>query len=668
LHTTTEFHRRQVLGWLGWSVLLAVAWLAYSPGLSGGFLFDDFVNLTALGASGAVDDAQTFWRYITSGNADPTGRPLALLSFLLDARDWPADPAPFLRTNLLLHLINGSLLFALLRMLGRQLNPDDARNDATALLGAGLWLLHPLFVSTTLYVVQREAMLPASLILLGLLAFSRGRIRFARTQGADGLAWMIAGLVLGTALATLCKANGILLPLLAWVLEATIFQAGQDTINEPRARKRLGRFKAALLILPNLALLLYLGRFLLQWSAPLSMRPWTIGQRALTEARVLLDYLNLLAVPRSVSTGLYNDDYLVSQNLWSPAGTLPALLLLLCLIGIGIYWRRRAPTLSAAVLFYFGGHVLESTVIPLELYFEHRNYLPALLLFWPLSRALIYANRPRVFRIAVAVGLLALCAVTTYQRAWIWGHPEQLAKLWASRRPDSSRAQTTAAASDIGRGEPERALARLLPLWRQHPNDLQLALNYINAACATQGLTPEDTTQLAATLRHVETGTLLARQWLEDALYTASANRCQGLTLTTVEMWLDAAQENPAINTPSAREKSMAALAGLLALEKNEPDKALDYFNRSLAANVSPEVAAGQTAVLAASGHYRHALTHLDNYEKMPKPNRDLVYKMSYLHERVLDWQGYWPRELAILRSKLELEIAAENHAAERTP
>ena len=96
--------------WAGLAGLLLVAWLAYSPGLSGGFLFDDFVNLNAIGATGPVDDWPTFWRYVTSGSADPTGRPLAMLSFLLEARDWPADPHPFLRDNLILHLLNGLLL------------------------------------------------------------------------------------------------------------------------------------------------------------------------------------------------------------------------------------------------------------------------------------------------------------------------------------------------------------------------------------------------------------------------------------------------------------------------------------------------------------------------------------------------------------------------------
>ena len=101
--------------------LLALAWWAYHPGLSGDFLFDDFANLPTIGATGPIDHWATFWRYITSGDADPTGRPLTLLTFLMDARNWPANPYPFKLTNLLLHLINGALLAWVLGWLGRVL-------------------------------------------------------------------------------------------------------------------------------------------------------------------------------------------------------------------------------------------------------------------------------------------------------------------------------------------------------------------------------------------------------------------------------------------------------------------------------------------------------------------------------------------------------------------
>jgi hypothetical protein len=32
---------------------------------------------------------------------------------------------------------------------------------------------------------------------------------------------------------------------------------------------------------------------------------------------------------------------------------------------------------------------------------------------------------------------------------------------------------------------------------------------------------------------------------------------------------------------------------------------------------------------------------------------------MPQLHAKVLQWQGYWPREMAALRQKLEAEISA---------
>src|SRR3546814_817596 len=157
--------------------ITALAVAAYWPGLHGSFLFDDFGNLPAIGATGPIDDWSTFWRYITSGIADPIGRPLTLLTFLIDARDWPADPFPFKRTNLILHLINGGMIYALLTRLGRLLDYDKRRSQTAALMGSAIWMLHPLLVSTTLYIVPREAMLPPTCTIAGLLVWFHGRDR-----------------------------------------------------------------------------------------------------------------------------------------------------------------------------------------------------------------------------------------------------------------------------------------------------------------------------------------------------------------------------------------------------------------------------------------------------------------------------------------------------------
>ena len=668
--------------WLGLGALLLLAWFAYRPGLHGGFVFDDFVNLDALGATGRVDDWAAFWRYLTSGSADPTGRPLAMLSFLLDARDWPADPWPFLRSNILLHLANGALLFALLRQLGRRLQechpeakPKDllsipgtgkesgrafpriesgigmTRGDAAALLGAGLWLLHPLFASTTLYIVQREAMLAATFSLLGLLAWGHGRALLARAPRA-GVAWMIGGIGVGTLLAMSCKANGALLPLLAWVLDATVYRRDGET---PLAK----RLRIALLVLPGLLLCGYVLSKLAQWSAPLDSRPWTIGQRVLTEPRVLLDYLRLLLVPRVLSNGVYNDGFAWSTGLLHPASTLPALLGVLALLAAGFALRARAPAVSAAVLFFFAGHLLESTTLPLELYFEHRNYLPAMLLGWPLARAVVRWQVPAAWRGALAAVLLALLAAITWQRAALWADQPRMAALWAATNPGSSRAIATQALFAMRAQRPELAMATLAEPWKRRPYDLQLALNYASAACMARALTPDDIAAVATALQHATEGDQLVYRWLGDALELAQAGGCPGLDIDTAERWTRAALANPRLASMPGRRQDLHSVLGRIALARGDAGAALREFRSALDAWPTPDAAAQQSALLASSGHPAEGLALLDHYAAIaPLRKRAGGWNMPRVHEWVLERQGYWRNEFAELRRKMRADLA----------
>jgi len=637
---------------LALALLLSLAWGCYHPGLSGGFLFDDFVNLNALGSRGPIDNWPAFWRYITSGTADPTGRPLSLLTFLLDARDWPADPAPFLRTNLLLHLLNGALLFLLVRRL-ETIAAHGERKDLVALLAAAWWLLHPLFVSTTLYVVQREAMLPATFTLLGLHLFVAGRQRYLASGGTRGMPAMAVGLLGGTALATLCKANGILLPVLALVLVVTV--ANPPAALDTPARKRLRNFDALLLWLPCALLALYLLRYLPRLHVDLAHRPWTIAERLLTEPRVLMDYLGLLAIPRAVSTGLFNDQYAVSTSLWQPATTLPALLAILALVMGAVVWRRRQPRLAAALLFFFAGHLLESSVIPLELYFEHRNYLPALLLGWPLADVLTRAGRWRRARMAGAAGLLALLAFTTWQRATLWGQPEQLARVWALRNPESPRVQAVAGMALMREGRNADAARELHAAWQRQPGEPQIALNYVNARCASGGLTPADTAGVGIALRQAQASHLMVHQWLSRMLEAAAQGTCPGLDLGVADAWLAAVAANPAFNAGGVRRQDLLPLLGELETWRGQPRRALAHFKEAIDSHPNPDFAARLVAFLASHGEYRAALDLLDHYERLDRPWRGGA-GMVRVHAWVLDRQGFWPREFAVLRRKLEAE------------
>jgi tetratricopeptide (TPR) repeat protein len=643
--------------------LLALAAWALAPGLRGGFLFDDNVNLDALGNYGRVDNGAVLARYLTSGVADPTGRPLALLSFLADARDWPADPYPFKRSNLLLHLLNGVLLFGALRALGRALRIPSPRRDGAAVLGAGLWLLHPLFVSTTLYIVQREAMLPASFTFATICCWLAMRERLLADQRGATSA-MILTVLLGTGLAILCKANGALLPLLLLVIEWGLPLLESAATDQPMASgpaiARLRTLRRWLLGLPSLLLLGWMAAQLIDATRPLGSRPWTLAQRLLTEPRVLWDYLGLLWSPHPYTRGLFNDTVVASTSLWQPATTAWALLGLLVLAIGAFALRRRQPALAIAIGFYLAGQSMESGPVALELYFEHRNYLPAALMFWPLALWLTGTGGLRGLRYALAVTLPLLLAAMTHAGASLWGNPAEQALLWAAKNPDSPRAQAYAAQFELQLGQPARAEARLRKALIDRPLDPQLVVNYAGVRCANGGLRASDLDLLAASLRSDPDPGGLGGKWLTGAVPLAFDGGCRGLGPQQLRALLAAFAANPRTPLQYGRRVDIGQISGRIALREGHADAALRDFEQALAADSRPDVVLVQSALLATAGEYQRALQLLARAQTLkPKP-WTRWRSMGDVHQWVLYRQGYWQQQVAELRGKIQADLRAQ--------
>jgi tetratricopeptide (TPR) repeat protein len=635
---------------------LAVYW----PGLHGGFLFDDYGNLPALGSQGALIHWATFWRYITSGTADPTGRPLAMLSFLLDARDWPVTPFPFKRTNLILYLLNGVLLYALLLRLGKTLAVETRRAQWAAVLGCSLWLLHPLLVSTTLYIVQREAMLVATCSLIGLLLWLHGRAQLVQGHLAGGTAWSTLGLGGFTLLGTLAKANGALLPLYALLIEVIVLRPRQPLPS--LAARRVHHLVIALFcLLPSIALLAYLlwtGIHGLLTGGPVGVRPWSIGQRLLTEPRVLMDYLKLLWLPRPFTSGLFNDQFEASTSLLHPATTLTCLLAVATLIS-GAYWQRRKhPALALAVLFYFAGQSMESSSLPLELYFEHRNYVPALLMFWPLGLWLADLGHHRAIKFILMAVLPLTLAGMTHARAEVWGNVRTQALIWARINPDSPRAQANAAEFEMQNGQPRVAAHQLRALLAAQPDQAQLAFNLIDAECMLGSIDTGTLAVALGTMRHTPpVGTLFVR-WFGSRLPLAMEGSCHGLDLSMLSALIDAGMQNPKLKGSGPRQ-DLIYLRGRIALAKHEPDRALEDFQNALNEDVRPSFALSAAATLGASGYPRYGLQLLDHYEQVHEHAEAPGMGMPMLHAWVLARQHYWIHELALLQATLQAQASS---------
>lgn len=678
--------------WLVVGCALCLTAIAYFPGLHGGFLFDDYANLPSLGETGPITHWDTFWRYITSGTADPTGRPIALLSFLFDAHDWPASPYPFKRTNLLIHLLNGALLFILLQRLGAAVTTDGKQASVRAALaaatGATLWMAHPLFVSTTLYIVQREAMLPATFTLLGLLAWLRGRRVMTEGAMAKGLAWIVAGLGVCTALAFFSKANGMLLPALALVLELVLLRTCERDLQRVSPPRSYARAMVLLGGLPTLAITLYLLHA--GWhglTAGISdARPWTLGQRLITEPRILLTYLHMLWLPTPFTAGLFNDQIKASASLLNPWTTLPSIIIVVSLIVGAWRTRHRWPFLATAILFFFVGQSIESSTIALELFFEHRNYLPSLLTFWPLALWLFDASpalshpdtdgaigtrydmpvladdsssRPpwRYPKYLLAFAAVAGLLLMTWSRAALWGNTHDQALLWAQLNPSSPRAQAFAAQAEVASGHPELAIRRLQPALAAAPTEVQLALNLVAARCATGDLdrvTLASAEHALATAR--DSGSLLS-SWFGRAIDQTGAARCAPLDLTEIERLLLAAQSNPRLTSNPGRQQDIYYLRGRIAILRGKPDQALVLFNAGLREQPRPSLVLSQAAALGSAGFPAEGLDHLDLFESLPPASSTAGWNMARLHAYVLARQQYWPKEMARLRATLQHDL-----------
>ncbi|TQE98428.1 MAG: hypothetical protein FKY71_13900 [Spiribacter salinus] len=631
--------------------LLAVAWIAYWPGLSSGFHFDDFGNLPLLGRYGQVDDWQSFWLYVLSGFAGQTGRPLSLLSFLIDANNWPTDPWPFKRTNVVIHLSTGVVLFGLLRQCALALGYASRPASWGALLAVGLWLLHPFWVSTTLYAVQRMALLSTLFVFIGLWGWMHLRLCYPPRMTAR---WLLGGLLAvwgAGALAVLSKENGALLPCLILVLEGTVLTA-LDTRRGQQSSKGLRWLKRILLGIPIAALVIYLApRMGDLFNGVAGSRHFTPGERLLTQGRILWEYIFHIAVPTPYPGGLYNDGIQVSKGLLTPWTTAVAWTAWLGVLYFAVRNRKQYPAVAAAILFFMVGHVLESTFIQLELYFEHRNYLPAALLPLPLA---LLAVRQTVFSrrttCAVVLTLLAGLATMTAVRADLWSKPFQQALTWAEQNPQSARAQNHLANYWQETGHLEEAARLTQRAIDLEPDGLAWRIRAVQYTCM-RGEEPKAELDAVKSVLPRDRGVGAVGGYQVDKLLDyLDQGACPGYEddAAILSLFQELRQNGP---DDPAYKRLFLVREGQIELERGNIDAALSRFASLLQASDDPAIQLNLAARLASAGVHEAALELLDR--EPPRSETQTSLGMTKIRNWYLDTTAYYENEREHLRKTI---------------
>jgi len=423
---------------------LTLAFFAYFPGTSGDFLFDDTVNIvdnTRIKIQSL--DFLTLKQAAFSGDAGMLGRPLSVLSFALNYYFDGMSAYHFKLTNIVIHLLNGICVYVLTALILASCRQRDLTGPGHAyvrwisLAVASAWLLHPLNLTGVLYVVQRMTSLAALFTLLGLIAYLRGRRQLATTKAGWG--WIFASFALFTPLAVFSKENGALLPVFMLLVEFVFFRFEAPSAGIRRALVALFGISV---LLPFVALLIY-SFVNPEWlTGPYRMRDFTLGERLMTEARVLWFYMQTIIAPNLSQLGMYHDDIPISRNLLEPVGTLFSCAGILLLAVFALLARKRHPIATFGVLFFLIGHSLESSAIALELVHEHRNYLPIYGLLLILFYYLLFPLRHRqslYARQIVAVLFILLLGGVTFMRATQWGDLLLMNEMAAKNHPNSIR-------------------------------------------------------------------------------------------------------------------------------------------------------------------------------------------------------------------------------------
>lgn len=422
--------RTLLFRWFCAVALITIVTFIFYPGLSGNFFFDDKPSIVDNPSLQLFDGSfSSLISASSNGVASPLGRPISMASFALNLRFLGADPFYFKLINLLIHLANGGLIFVLARQLCPRI-AGGSNSFPAALWMTAVWLLHPINLAPVLFVVQRMTSLATFFTLAALCLYLYGR----QTAGSRGWIAIAVSLLACWPMAILSKETALLLPLFILILEWLVldgFRSVPPRISRPIVLI-LGIAVASVLIA--------------KWDLLASgyrFRDFGPAERLLTEARVLWFYLLQMFLPWPDLFSLHHDDFTISHGLLSPPQTLLAIIGWAFLIALAIHLRRRSPLFAFAVAWFLAAHALESTLLPLEIAYEHRNYLASLgILLW--LSALLFPpqqqKQGKVPRLVLAASFVFFCALVTTLRANQWGDEYRRTQLEATIHPNSARA------------------------------------------------------------------------------------------------------------------------------------------------------------------------------------------------------------------------------------
>lgn len=448
--------------------------LIYTAALPGPFVFDDEANITE---NRHIRITSLSWDelYAAAFKSPVVNRPVANLSLALNYYFNGYNVVGFRFVNLLIHIINGLLLYALARatLQTPAMAAHSEKAGLAAAFAAVVWLVHPLHTQSVAYIVQRMTSMAVMFYLLSMLCYAKARL--ARSTGAR--VGLFAGCGLAGFLALGSKEIAATLPVFLLLYEWYFFQI----LDTSWLRRFLPGIAMAGVLTAVISLIFIGGRNPFdQILGHYAEGDFSAGQRMLTQLRVVCVYISLLLWPDPSRLNL-DYDFPISNSLLMPPSTLAALLAIAAVLFLSLRLARLEPLVSYAILWFFGNLVIESSVIRLELVFEHRTYLPSVM---PAVAFVVFLFKRVRWKWAV-IGVLSVVAAGwagwTYQRSQVWSDAVILWRDCSVKSPLKPRPYNNLGVALIEKGrlaESEPFFKKAIEL-QPHYGDARYNLGYV---------------------------------------------------------------------------------------------------------------------------------------------------------------------------------------------
>jgi protein O-mannosyl-transferase len=400
---------------LGSIFLLAL--MAYSNSFQCSFQFDDYGNIAG---NSNIEMTSFNWENIRkSFNGIPNihkgiNRPLAYFSFALNYYFGGLSVFGYHLVNFTIHVLTAIFFFLWLRLVLKLpilFRIYENASYSIALLASVLWVINPIQVTAVTYIVQRMASMAAMFYIMALYFYLRGRI----SNNKRGRLYWFALFVLASTMAIGTKENAAMLPLIVFLFDLILIQG-------IRKRTVLQFLKWAGLPALSLAIIALFYYSPADLFSGYKYRSFTMIQRILTEQRVIWDYMWWTLHPRSEILTLFHDIAL-STSLVSPWTTILSIVTTMTSVLFAAICSKRWPLISFLILFFFLNHAIEGSIFPLELVYEHRNYLPSMALLALLTIFIIWVINYFAYngQIQTLVTCLVICFIianahTTFYR------------------------------------------------------------------------------------------------------------------------------------------------------------------------------------------------------------------------------------------------------------